>query len=91
MAKTSWFVGGGTDSLGFTALAVGYAEINPFSYEGYQADATFWCTSTDSNGHNQALTIQQINGIPRSAYPPTASISPFESDYYCSVRFVKDN
>ena len=96
MAKIGWTVNFGTDSLGFNTTGVGYALSGPpLSYEGYQTDDVFWC-STMSNGINQygsyqVLIIQQLKGDPQSAFPATVQLIPFAQLDYASVRFVKDN
>ena len=87
MANTSWTVGGGTNTSGFNALAVGYYDNTSFSGTG--TDAVFLTTST----------LVSEAGIPASfdIYQDNTGTSAVLTDIVvtatdrAAIRFVKNN
>jgi uncharacterized protein (TIGR02145 family) len=87
MGKTSWTIGGGTNSSGFNALAVGYNHHNAF--DGTGTDAVFITTSelADYPGIPSSFNIYQDNtgtGAVLSDFVVTATDR-------ASIRFIKSN
>jgi len=82
MSASDW---SGTDELGFDADPDGYGATPGLTFAGSGINATIWCSTTES-GEPLVLTIEAGPGIATSV-----SLTRWSTNYFASVRFVKDN
>lgn len=80
-STNSWTYGGGTNSSGFNALALGYIPSNSDSVEGEEIEARFWPYTKRA-----VIAHYQDN----DGFAETQSTSSSSASQKCSVRLIKD-
>lgn len=90
ISTTPWYVGPGTNSTGFNAVAAGffYSRPNHYGFNGIGVDAEFLTSSVDNSGYHMTLVISYLT--PNDPHVYVSTPLPAINDRG-SVRFVKDN